>query len=362
MKLLIVTQKVNADDPILGFFCRWIEEFAGHFEAVAVICLEEGRHALPANVTVMSLGKENGAARLSQLWRFYSYIWKLRRGYDAVFVHMNPIYVVLAGWFWKLSHKEVALWYTHKDVDLKLRIAVEQSDAVFTAAAESFTLSTPKKMVVGHGIDTSRYADLPRTKRMGIEPVSIVSVGRITPIKHCETLVEAARILNEGWDTKFRVTFVGTPATEADKGYADMVKGLVARYGLSDVVSFKGDVRPADMPACYAAADVTINLTPTGGIDKAVLESMAAGVPALASNEAFRGYFESAEKGLAGQLIFELGDAGDLAGKVIALFRAGGARSPEAVGRGLQRVARERADVKMLISTISDKLISWKSK
>ena len=32
MNLLLITQKIDKDDPILGFFHRWVEEFAKHFE------------------------------------------------------------------------------------------------------------------------------------------------------------------------------------------------------------------------------------------------------------------------------------------------------------------------------------------
>jgi hypothetical protein len=60
MKLLIITQKVDINDPILGFFHRWIEEFAKHCEKITVICLYKGTYNLPNNVKVLSLGKEEG--------------------------------------------------------------------------------------------------------------------------------------------------------------------------------------------------------------------------------------------------------------------------------------------------------------
>jgi glycosyltransferase involved in cell wall biosynthesis len=339
MRLLIITQKVDKDDPILGFFCRWIEEFAKHFEAVTVICLEEGRHELPANVKVLSLGKSNPPAggekvnsknKVAFMRRFLVYIWRERKNYDAVFVHMNPIYLVLGGWFWKLSGKKVALWYTHKAVDLKLRVAERFADVIFTAAEESFTLKTTKKIVVGHGIDVAAYADRPRTKEIGAEPISIISVGRITPIKNCDTLVETARILKDKWALKgngneggghsrrFTVTFIGSPVTAADREYFNKIKVLVDKYDLNDIVSFAGDVKPDDMPAKYAAADISINLTPTGGLDKVVFESMASGVPVFTSNVAFRDYLGA----YADRLIFKERDAGDLAEKLEAFIHA----------------------------------------
>ena len=145
LRLLITTQAVDLDDPVLGFFHRWVEELARHCEHISVICLKEGRHSLPANVTVYSLGKsaqgrpasgwERFWLRIHYTFRFYRYIWSLRRDYDAVFVHMNPEYIVLGGVFWRLLGKRIGLWYVHKSVTLRLRIAVFFAHAAFTASS-----------------------------------------------------------------------------------------------------------------------------------------------------------------------------------------------------------------------------------
>ena len=90
MKLLIITQKVDINDDVLGFFHRWLEEFAKHCEKITVICLEMGEYKLPENVKVLSLGKEDRVSKLKYIWRFYKYIWQEQKNYDKVFVHMNP--------------------------------------------------------------------------------------------------------------------------------------------------------------------------------------------------------------------------------------------------------------------------------
>ena len=113
MKLLIITQKVNKNDPVLGFFHRWIIEFAKYFEFVTVICLEMGEYDLPDNVKVLSLGKEERQSRLQYLIQFYWYARHERKNYDAVFVHMNQEYLILAGWLWRLVGKKVTMWRNH---------------------------------------------------------------------------------------------------------------------------------------------------------------------------------------------------------------------------------------------------------
>ena len=106
-KILIVTQKVNMKDPILGFFHRWIIEFAKHYSQVTVICLEQGRHDLPDNVKVLSLHKELGVSKLKYVWNFYKYIWQERKNYDLVFVHMNQEYILLGCIFWMIIGKRL---------------------------------------------------------------------------------------------------------------------------------------------------------------------------------------------------------------------------------------------------------------
>ena len=103
MKLLIITQKVDKQDAVLGFFHRWLLEFTKNFEKITVICLERGVFDLPHNAKVLSLGKEQGKSRVKYLWNFYKYIWSERKNYDTVFVHMNQEYVLLGAPIWKIQ-------------------------------------------------------------------------------------------------------------------------------------------------------------------------------------------------------------------------------------------------------------------
>ena len=109
MKLLIITQKVDKSDDLLGFMHSWILEFAKHCQMVTVICLYKGNFDLPSNVKVFSLGKEKGVSRVRYMLNFFRYIISERNNYDSVFVHMNQVYVVLGGFFWKLMRKKISL-------------------------------------------------------------------------------------------------------------------------------------------------------------------------------------------------------------------------------------------------------------
>lgn len=288
MKLLIITQKVDDHDDVLGFFVRWIEEFAKYAEKVTVVCLQKGTYYLPDNVTVLSLGKEDpanicGIKTFRYIERFYRYVWNERNNYDAVFVHMNPIYIVLGGVFWKFWHKKIALWYTHKQVDLKLRIAEIFSDIIFTASKESFRLKSGKVQIVGHGIDTERFHTVDKWPH---EKLRIISVSRIAPVKNIHIMIEAAVLLKKA-GVSFEMKIVGAPITDADRTYFVHLKKKAQEKKVDDCVFFVGAVPYSDIPAFYQKSDLFINLSETGSLDKAVLEAMASGVNVLTSNEAF---------------------------------------------------------------------------
>ncbi len=306
-QILIVTQAIDANDPVLGFFVRWVEEFSKHADHIEVICLKKGKYDLPENVTVHSLGKENekrqephapgGARRMGRratyALRFISLIWKLRHNYDTVFVHMNPEYIVLGGKLWRFLGKRVALWYTHKNVDWKLRIAVFLANVVFTASPESFRLKSKKVKVVGHGIDMEQF--VPREHKAQTQnapqtclPLHVLTIGRISETKRIKEMLNAFDILSKrGQD--FTFTIAGAPATDADVEYEKQVRNMVANSSYASNVHFLGAVAHKDIQNILMENNIFLNLSTTGSMDKAVLEALATGMPVITTNVAFRG-------------------------------------------------------------------------
>ena len=287
MKLLIITQKVDANDDVLGFFVEWIRKLAGKAEQVSVICLFKGEYDLPDNVKIFSLEKEEGASKMKYLKRFYEYIWKLRNDYDSVFVHMNPQYVVLGAPFWKIWGKKIVLWYAHGYTPPALKLADKLIDIAVTSTPEGYRVpGTTKLKVIGQGIDTERFK--PGSKYRNIEIskyFKIISVGRITPSKDYETLIEAGEILKNS-DVKFQVEIAGQPATGDDIKYAEKLKNELENKKMTDAFQFIGPIANKDLPPFLQSADLFVNMSHTGSLDKAILEAMACGLPVLTCNEA----------------------------------------------------------------------------
>lgn len=291
MKLLICTQAVDREDPVLGFFHRWIQEFALHAEQVTVICLREGVHNLPANVTVHSLGKERGS-RPSVVYalRFLRHVYALRQRYEVVFVHMNPEYVLLGGVLWRLFKKQVTLWYVHRSATWRLRIAMWFVHHVLTASRESFPLATSKLSVLGHGIPIESFTSEARSRERS-SVLRIVTIGRVSETKRIQEMIAAIRNLHRQ-GTPCMFTVIGSPATPADRRYDELLRAELITDPLQDYVRFLGPISHDKVPRALAGYDVFLNLSRTESLDKAVLEALAAGIPVVTTNTAFRPLLE----------------------------------------------------------------------
>lgn len=317
MNLLILTQKVSKNDDVLGFMCGWIFEFAKHFSHVTVICLEARDYDLPDNVSVFSLGKEKlpmGAKsgvrdRLKYLKNFYKLIWREKNNYDAVFVHMDHMYVVLGGLLWRAWGKKIAMWYAHGHVSKTLRLAEKLTHLVFTSTATGFRLPSRKLNIVGQGIDVLKFSCEGSGKRGG-DVLKIISVGRISRVKDYGTLIEAARILADH-GVNFEISVIGkAPAEEGV--YLEELKEKISGYGLDDRFKFWGGVPNIKIREYLCSADLFVNMSHTGSLDKAILEAMASGLPILTCNEALLDVLGEYKN----VLMYKKGDSDELAQKI----------------------------------------------
>lgn len=349
MKLLIFTQKLDMNDVgVLGFFHGWIEEFAKHCEKVLVICLYKGDYSLPPNVEILSLGKEMGPSRLKYLFRFYKYILQRRREYDAVFVHMNEIYVLLGGIFWKFWQKPIGFWYAHGKVKLFLRIVAKLADVIFTSTASGFRVRSQKVKIVGQGIDTEVFR--PDYSKKEENLFKIVTVGRISPVKDYETLILACEILDKR-GINFRADIIGEAALERDEEYKNELRRMIINKQLGDRMSFLGGVPNQKIISYLQVADLFVNMSHTGSLDKVILEAMACGLPVLTCNEAlFEILGPWREK-----LIFGKKNFSELTQKIMGIYQLSG-REKENIGQDLRKIVIREHEISSLINKILSEL------
>lgn len=297
MKLLIITQKIDKNDPVLGFFHNWVKKFSENYESINVICLYKGECDLPKNVRVFSLGKEKGESKIKYILNFYKYIWQLRNEYNSILVHMNQEYILLAGVMWKIMNKNVYMWRNHHSGSLLTDIASMFCKKVFCTSKFSYTAKYSKTEIMPVGVDLENFKPNKNIARL---TKSILSIGRISPSKNIHILVDVINKIN---DPSVKVVVYGDPI-EKDKIYYEELKKKS-----SGLIEFHKGVPNIETIDLYSKYEIFINLSSSGMYDKTIFEAMACGCIVIASNENLRGNIND-------DLIFKNDDIVELENKI----------------------------------------------
>lgn len=153
------------------------------------------------------------------------------------------------------------------------------------------------------GIDMELFKKIEKEK---IEN-SVLFLGRISPSKKPDLVVEALNLLNKD-DISFTADFCGSPLL-VHTSYDESLKEKVKKYKLGKCVSFQKGIPNSETPAVYNAHEIFINPSPSGMYDKTIFEAMACECLILTSNLNLKGqiddiflFKENSEKDMAKQL------------------------------------------------------------
>ena len=311
MRLVFVTQAIDADHVNLAATVDKVAALARRFDEVVVVAGRVGRHELPENVAVRSF---EASSRPGRLARFVAVVSAaLRTRPDAFFAHMIPAYVVLAYPFARPRRVPILLWYTHWRADRSLRLATRLCDAVLTVDWRSFPLESAKVRPIGHGIDLSRFGAAGAAGNGG---VAFVALGRTQPWKGLETLLRGFELAaREGLDGTLEIR--GPQLTDEERAHRRDLERLVAGSAvLRERVRIEDAVGRDRIPPLLASADALVSASHAHGgaqaLDKIVYEASAAAVPVIACNPALADYLD----GLPLELRFRPDDPDDLASRL----------------------------------------------
>lgn len=283
MKILIITQKVDIDDPVLGFFHGWIDHLSYRFDSIKVVALSKGVYSFQKNVEVVSLGKEFGSNKIIQVFRLYSYFFNFLPNIDGIFVHMAPEYVQAIYPINLFFKKPIIMWYAHIKVSQIALWALSKVDKILTPSKESFSFNSNKVIASGHGVDTEIFKPLYLLPQK--VPV-IMALSRISRVKRLEVFIESLRILrNVHPELSFQAIIVGDPILPQDLDYEKELHELADKYGLGSFLEWKGAVKNNETPQLYNLASVFVRLQGGGGFGKTELEAMACGTPVVLSTD-----------------------------------------------------------------------------
>ncbi len=287
MHLLLFNLMMDADHPVLGFATRWVDAIAERVDRVTVITMVAGRIEPRTNVRVLSVGKERGWSEPRRAVEFYRHCGRLIRSDrpDACFSHMIPLFSILFAPLAKAFRIPSLLWYAHGATPREALIAERLVDRCVTSTPEGFRLDSRKLFVLQQGIDTERLR--PPQSPASNWSRTVVSVGRISPVKQLKESLEAIAETRAA-GAPLRLEVFGAPATEADRSYEREARALAVRLGLDGkAVTFHGPVVHARIGDAFQSGGMFLNLGRSGSLDKAILEAMSCGCIPICDNDAF---------------------------------------------------------------------------
>jgi teichuronic acid biosynthesis glycosyltransferase TuaC len=278
----------------------------GTWAAYARVPREEQRHGLavhhPRALTLPKLGMYTAPYALYRAARRELHRL-LAQGlrFDAIDAHYLYPDGVAALWLARAFRKPLAITARGSDVTelpdyaiprALIRRAIEGADALIAVSAglkrRLVELGAPenKVTVLRNGIDTALFHPGPwpgpdgmpsdraaMRARLGLAGPTLISVGGLIPRKRHHLAIDAMALLPGA-----TLLILGAGPEHA------ALEARAAQRGVADRVRLLGPRPHAELPAWYAAADLSILASSREGWANVLLESMACGTPVVASD------------------------------------------------------------------------------
>ena len=222
------------------------------------------------------------------------YLWRQREHYDVIHVHglnYHTFAAVIAGRrlgkpvIAKLANSGHASDIAKMREDRQLALAHRMLPTALTCdrfvalnpavVSELSAAGVPRERILAltNGVDTGHG---PRRDHALRDPARILFVGRLHPQKGLDTLVQALALLRARLHHPVVLRLVGEGPAEHE------LRRLAHRLGVSDLVDFAG--RQEDVTPHLDDADVFALPSRAEGLSNALLEALAAGLPAVVSD------------------------------------------------------------------------------
>ena len=274
-----------------------------------ILRLIDGLSPLGAEFTIVSLRPSEGRslprqanvrhvvldARPGLDWRAVGRLARLLREEGTHVVHshnwVSMLEGIVAG---RLARTPVILHGEHgasrfEPAQLQLKRTIAQSvlarfasvivpvnDSIRDRLCEVWRLSPQRCSIIRNGVDTQRF--VPGSEGLR-SPIVVGSISRLEKIKNFSCLIRAIHRLNAAFETpRYRLVIVGEGAERGN------LERLVFELNAGAYVALPG---ATDNPAeWYPRFDIYVNSSFSEGMSNTVLESMACGLPVVATDVA----------------------------------------------------------------------------
>lgn len=273
--LILFNLETNLDSKVLAAGINWIDSLSHLSKNVYVFSTHVGVITPPNNVKVFELG--GGSFKNRFKWfknNFYAiYLVTKMKKSVIVFHHMSHYSVIFPGIFFRLLGVKQGLWYAHAHKSFSLILAARIANNLFTSAPGAFPIKSKKISYLGQGVKIDdfqiAFKESKNTSKSGI-----VSVGRISPAKNLETLLNSLPL-----DFVPKIEFLGEIE---DSDYHARLVALGEKKNLA--ITFKHAKTYSEIPK-YLVNWRYYFCGTNVAVDKAVIEAAAAGCIVLSLNK-----------------------------------------------------------------------------
>jgi glycosyltransferase involved in cell wall biosynthesis len=282
----MVTQELDPIGDVLGFVWMWVTKLSEQVNYLFAVALRVKKvKEKPQNLEYFPLithGKYNVFPKVTlqilatlKLWFIIMRLWSRRR-LNLVFTHMCPEFTIASAPICKVLRIPIVMWYAHKHVSSKLKLAYALSDKVVTSHERDCRIRGKKTIVIGQGITVPKIS-VNENKNEN----TIISVGRISRIKAYEFIIKAlSEVINELKYVKLKII-----GPIYDEQYYQLLIKLIKDLSLEKHVIFVGQVPHSQMEEHYLNS--TVFVSACHAFDKAPLEAMAYGLPTIVCDDTF---------------------------------------------------------------------------
>jgi len=142
---------------------------------------------------------------------------------------------------------------------------------------ERILLDSEKMSVVYNGVDLARLSSTVKTARENSASPTVLSVGRLVPVKNYATILEAFVMVRERIPDATLILVGDGPERQK-------IETQATTLGIADAVKFRGKISRDEVYRELASADLFTISSYAEGFCVAAVEAMAAGLPVVVSD------------------------------------------------------------------------------
>jgi L-malate glycosyltransferase len=226
----------------------------------------------------------------------YKQVRKIMKNNKIDIIHAH--WAIPCGFISSLLANHVPLVITIRGLDAKLQLKqiVFQPFVSYALSRSSHVIAVSNKLrdeaidlrikknkisVIPVGIDQKKFKHLDRKEirnqlNLSAEEFIILFVGNLFKNKSVDRLLTICSHLKR--DLKYRVIIIGSGQEEKN------LKNLADSLGISEKVTFTGELSHEKIPSYMSASDVLFLLSKSEGLPGCIQEAMSCGIPVIASN------------------------------------------------------------------------------